>query len=214
MTAHLRSQLATGCLAISLGLSLLSVASTVTKGPLDFGPIYAAGIAVRHGQNPYSIATMCDIERGRVPAAAECFPYLDPPPFTAVVLPFSFLSFKEASFLWVPMLLAFGLAVVLLAGRLSGLALSWSLRTGLLVAAGALVFSPIKHGAALGQIDSISAALALGAISLSTSPMLAGALAVLALLVKPQPVFLPAGALVLKRPRILMAARSGPLRLV
>jgi len=120
------------------------------------------------------------------------------------MLPIALLSFEAAAYLWVAIMLACAFALGYLALFLARLPVRGSIIPWL-VGAGVLVFYPVKIDLALGQSDDLSALLALAAIALGTlRPLLSGALALLALLVKPQTVALSMAALLVKRPRMLI----------
>ena len=196
------STIAAFCFVISIVLSLASIISTTRKMPIDFATLYAGGAAVRGGQDPYSQAVICSIEH-QVSPGQLCFPFPYPPPFTAVMLPLSYLPFHLAAYLWVGLMVACAIALTFVVARLSEVSLRGPIALCLVIAA-TLVFAPMKHGFATGQSDALSGLLAVASIAVATvTPRRAGVLAALAVFVKPQTVALPMLALVWKRPKVV-----------
>jgi len=158
-------QLAGICFVVSLLISLTQLGHTSLLGPLDFGPKYAGGLAARQHADPYDNKVILRIEQSQEGYTVG-YPYLDPPPFTLIMVVFAHISFHSAALFWFLIIVA----CVIGSGILVLLLLNEKLNNPLLllfVAAATLDFAPARNGLGLGQSDPLVAVLSLGGVLLA-----------------------------------------------
>jgi len=144
-------------LALARPLSVLADdTKPASENPLfiDFSQYWTAASALREGQNPYDPEIIAQREREVLPGLTEPILQWNPPVLFPLTIPFSFLPYEMASFLWAGSLLALTAWILqlLLArygqGRISP-------KQGIIYLFGLLLFFPLWESIRFGQVSPV-----------------------------------------------------------